>query len=115
MSGVLYYRVRRVKAGPLVPCKIWFGPPLDPVTGEEMDRAPRWQVEVSGKLIDDPFSVVHLIGNQEPIIKGEQISKEEFEFLLSDAQWCREYEPDAPEANPTKPIDLNKMAPIKFK
>src|SRR3546814_11112653 len=35
-------RARRVS----IPVRIWFGPPLDPETREEMDRAPRWQIQV---------------------------------------------------------------------
>ena len=42
-------RARRVS----IPVCIWFGPPLDPETREEMDRAPRWQIQVGFFLLDD--------------------------------------------------------------
>src|SRR3546814_4461298 len=42
-------RARRVS----FPVRIWFGPPLDPETREEMDRAPRWQIQVGFFLLDD--------------------------------------------------------------
>jgi len=44
------YRTRFVKDGPPVALRIWFGPPLDPETGEEMDRAPKWFAMINGVL-----------------------------------------------------------------
>src|SRR3546814_16998233 len=38
-------RARRVS----IPVRIWFGPPLDPETREEMERAPRWQIPEIGR------------------------------------------------------------------
>lgn len=32
-----------------LPVLLWFGAPIDPVTGEEMDRSHRWQCWVAGK------------------------------------------------------------------
>jgi len=34
-----------------MPVHVWFGPPLDLDTGTEMDRSPRWQVELAGVII----------------------------------------------------------------
>jgi hypothetical protein len=42
------YQVKLVRHGPPVAVKIWFGLPLDPVTGEELDRAPVWLARVNG-------------------------------------------------------------------
>lgn len=35
-----------------LPIKIWYGPPHDPDTGEEMDRSWRWQCLLDGKEAD---------------------------------------------------------------
>ena len=42
------YRLRLTRGGPPVALRYWIGPPLDPDTGEELDRAPRWQCRVNG-------------------------------------------------------------------
>lgn len=33
------------------PCRIWYGPPLDPETGEELDRSWRWQATLAGEEV----------------------------------------------------------------
>lgn len=43
-----FYKRRMVRGGPWVGVKLWFGPPADPVTGEPLDRSPRWQALVAG-------------------------------------------------------------------
>ena len=48
-----HYRTRFVKGGPPVAVWIYFGLPVDPETGEEMDRAPRWLAKVNGKEVVD--------------------------------------------------------------
>jgi hypothetical protein len=42
------YRVRLTRGGPFVAVRFWIGAPIDPDTGEEMDRAPRWQCRLNG-------------------------------------------------------------------
>lgn len=110
--GPAYYRITMVRGGPSVPCKIWYGCPLDPDTQEPLDRSPRWHCEAGGVLLDDPFRVIILIGDQPPIVKGERIDEAEYQFLLADAAWCKQHDPEAPEAQPRKRVDLNKLPPI---
>jgi len=43
-----FYRYRLRRGGPFVALRYWLGPPLDPETGEEMDRSPRWQCRLNG-------------------------------------------------------------------
>ena len=45
------YRTRLVKDGPPVALLLWFGAPVDPLTGEPMDRAPAWFATINGKQI----------------------------------------------------------------
>ena len=55
---------------------IWFGAPLDPDTGEELDRSPRWQALKDGSEIpiDDVW----------PMVRGREISPDEYTELRSD-------------------------------
>ncbi len=108
----LYYKIRMVKNGPLVACKVWYGNPSDPDTGEEMDRAPRWQCWVNGALIEDAFRVVMLIDDQPPIVKGEEIDELTYNHMLAVKDWAVQYAPNEPEATPRKAIDLGKIPPI---
>jgi hypothetical protein len=43
-----HYLVKLRKGGPPVALRLWWGPPLDPETGEPMDRAPRWNCMLNG-------------------------------------------------------------------
>lgn len=43
-----FYKRRMVRGGPWVGVKLWYGPPADPITGEPLDRSPRWQALVNG-------------------------------------------------------------------
>lgn len=36
---------------------------------------------------------------------GEPITEAEYRFMLADADWCRTYQPDAPQANPRRPVE----------
>lgn len=112
--GPFYYAVKLVKNGPRVPVTVWFGNPLDPVTGEEMERAHRWCATRAGKFYDDIYAVIvefdGLTG--QPIVKGERITKAEHDHLLSVIRWAEKHDPSAPEASLRKPIDLHAQAPI---
>lgn len=106
-----YYAVRLVKGGIRCPAHIWYGPPLDPETGEPLDRSWRWNAVVNGQP-QDPERFINIVGNFAHIW-GDPISRAEYEFLLEDRKWCAEHAPDLPEANPTRTIDVTKMPPIK--
>lgn len=47
-----YYRMKLVSGGVYGVVRVWYGAPLDPITGEEMDRSWRWQAAWNGELID---------------------------------------------------------------
>ncbi len=93
-----YYRSKLVKGGVAVGVRIWFGPPLDPVTGEEMDRSHRWQAQVNGECVD--------IDRVWPFGIGERIDQREYDYLRRLAEWAAGELPDSPLANPRKPVDL---------
>lgn len=95
-----YYAVRIVKGGPRVACKIWFGCPLDPLTGEELDRSPRWCALRNG-------AEVHVFEIW-PYCAREPITEAEYNHLLAVYDWAFKNGANDPAANPDKPIDLNK-------
>lgn len=100
-----FYRARLVSGGHPVGVRIWHGPPHDPITGEELDRSWRWQATMNGEPID-LFRVW-------PRCAGEPIDQVEHDYLASVHKWAVEHQPDSPQANPTRKIDLL-TAPIPF-
>ncbi len=92
-----YYRVR-LRTG-AAPCgvRIWFGPPLDPVTGEEMDRSHRWQAEANGEAID--LDLVWPRCGREPIGEGD------YHALCRQQDWARDHAPDSALADPRRRHD----------
>ena len=102
-----YYRRRLVKDGPWVAVKVWKGFPIDPVTGEMLFERPQmWRGLLNGDDVD--------IWDVWPECSGGKISEEEYVFILTRHLWAKVHDPTAPEANPRKPIDRNKMPAIRF-
>ena len=93
-----FYRVKMMRHGPWVPVRIWYGPPHDPDTGEEMDRSWRWQAERNGEPAD--------IARLWPWCGKDPISEQEYWFLINRAEHARHFRPDDPHANPRQSIDL---------
>ncbi len=100
-----HYRMRLRIGAVFSAVRIWFGPPLDPETGEEMDRGYRWQATVNGDLVD--------LERVWPRCAADGITKDEHDYLLSLKRWGEEHDPDGPFANPHKPVDLLK-APLPW-
>lgn len=59
--------------------RIWFGAPLDPVTGDELDRGPRWQAERNG----EPVDLEHVW----PRCAADKITADEYAYLTQLARW----------------------------
>jgi hypothetical protein len=93
-----FYRFRMVRGGHPVGIHIWFGPPHDPDTGEEMDRGHRWQATMNNKLID--------LDRVWPNCGREPITQAEHDHLCALQAWAIKNAPDAPQADPRRPIDL---------
>ena len=96
---------------PAVPVRIWFGPPLDPETGEEMDRSWRWQMLAAGRPVvaleedrDGPFDPVW--ADVWPQVSHDPIPPSEYEFLIATIRHAESYDPDSPFAKPFRKIDL---------
>lgn len=86
----------RSGARPVGVC-IWHGAPLDPVTGEELDRSHRWQAMVNDRPID--------LDRVWPQCAGEEISLAEYQRLSATEKWARENAPNSSAADPRKKVD----------
>lgn len=113
IGAPVYYAIRLAKGAPRCGAKVWRGPIIDPVTNEPLDRGDRWQAEINGTSVE-PYSVVIEFDGVTgaPIVKGEVIDYTEYKYLCDVAAWAAQPGVDAPEREPRKAIDLNRIAPI---
>jgi hypothetical protein len=103
-----FYWRRFVRGGPKVAVKLWHGAPLDPVTGEELDRSHRWQAMVDGKHITEETAVLEAWIS----CAGNPITEAEYKTILAKAGDAAYAEPSAPEANPHNRVDRRALRPI---
>lgn len=78
--------------------KIFYGPPTDPITGEDLDRGWRWQALFDGEPID--------FDDCWPKCAGDPITKKEYRELCARREWARENAPGSAYAVIGKRIDL---------
>lgn len=103
---------------PPQPVRIWYGPPADPDTGEEMDRGWRWQMLVSGRpaLLDETERDTLECDWQPawsdvwPRCAVSPLEPADYAYLVALIEHAREHEPDNPFARPGRKIDLNTAA-----
>jgi hypothetical protein len=93
-----FYRMKLRRDGVYAAIRVWYGPPLDPFTREEMDRSWRWQAEAGGRPID--------LERVWPQCAKEPIDQKQFTRLLMQSAWSRENAPDSGHADPTRKLDL---------
>jgi hypothetical protein len=94
-----YYLIQRRRARRVdVPVRIWFGAPIDPDTGDEMDRSHRWQIEIAGVLFDQPLTfggiTISAVTEFWPAIVREQIDEADYRFRIARAEWAQEFDPE---------------------
>lgn len=92
-----FYRMRLRSGGVFAAIRIWYGPPCDPVTGDELDRGWRWQATANGEPID--------IQRVWPVAARSPMGAQEYALILSKADWAREHAPDSAMADPTRRAD----------
>ena len=108
------WRSRRIA----MPVGIWFGPPTDPDTGEELDRSPRWHVAVAGILLDDePVQVGGITFRDAsdlwPAVAQQPIDEAEYRFRIARQDWAAAHDPDDPMGSPGSKINAF-TAPLPF-
>lgn len=99
------YRFKLVSGGVFVAVKIWWGAPLDPIDGTELDRAPRWQATANSEQIS--------LERVWPKCAAEPIDQAEADYLAKRKAWAERAAPDSPQADPRRRIDLL-TAPLPF-
>ncbi len=101
-----FYRFRRVKGGPWVAAEITFGPAVDPVTGETLDRSPRFDVRVSGAAVTGPEAKWMLDRVHH---WGQPITESEHALLCATRDWALKHAPHMPEATPEKTVVVTEI------
>jgi hypothetical protein len=92
-----HYRMRLRSGGVFVGIRIWHGPPLDPVTGEELDRSHRWQAVANDRPID--------LERVWPRCAADSIDEREYRYLTGLQEWGVKHAPDSPQANPHRKVN----------
>lgn len=102
-----YFRHKLRSGGVYGGIRIWYGAPLDPVTGEELDRSWRWQAQFNGMLVE--FDQVW------PVCAGDPISEAEYQTYCTRQRWAEQNAPASAYADPRKRVDLLSTAnPLPF-
>lgn len=90
-------RSRRVS----VPVRVWFGPPADPDTGDELDRSPRWQVQVGFQLLEEealPLRIggvwIQDLSDVWPSCATDPIDEIDWRYRLERAEWATDHAPE---------------------
>lgn len=92
------YRMKLVSGAVASAIRIWHGLPLDPVTGDELDRAPCWNAAANGKQI--------ALDRAWPKCADAPIDAQEYAYLIARHAWGEEHAPQSPQARPDQPINL---------
>lgn len=100
-----FYRLRLVKSGPWCAVKIWDEAERDPETNELIEDQ-QFRCLINGKEVD-PWRYAERVN-----CFGQPIDEAEYRYMLDTESWARTYDPEAPEADPYRPVDINKIKPV---
>lgn len=92
-----FYRGKLRSKGALCGIRIWYGPPLDPITGEEMDRSHRWQAHCNGEYVE--------IEDVWPYGVQLQITEIAYNKFCQQQQWAKQNAPQSALADPKRRSD----------
>lgn len=95
-----HFRIRLVRAGPWVAAEIRRSD--EGVWSAWIDGAAMEPANADAALAAEVFRIWHY---------GEIIAEHEHAYLVERARWARTHAPDAPEANPTRPIRIGSEPP----
>lgn len=104
-AGYFRHRLRggAVRGG----VRIFYGPPLDPITGEELDRGWRWQA-----LFDDEPVLFDEVW---PECVGEPITERDYREFVGRRAWAKTNAPASSFANSKRRYDpLSSSEPLPF-
>lgn len=102
-----FYRGKLVSGGVRGGIHLWYGPPHDPVTGEELDRSWRWQAHFDGEPV--AFDRVW------PQCAGDPITETEYRRYVARTRWAQEHAPTTAYAQRGMRLDpLDPATPLDF-
>ncbi|MEW4469045.1 hypothetical protein AB1K62_14555 [Parasphingorhabdus sp. JC815] len=96
VAGLYITRMR--SGGALCALRIWYGAPLDPVTGEELDRSHGWNA-----LLNEHESVD--IERIWPSCAADLTTRAKYEAVVRRSKWARENASGTALANPYRKAD----------
>lgn len=107
-----------LRGRPPQPVRILYGPPVDPVTGEQLDRGWRWQMTVNGRAAifcdeerDDDAPVRQILWTDVwPRCAGDPIPYPEYAYLVGRIAHAEVHDEASPFAAPTRRIDLGQAS-----
>lgn len=91
-----FYVMPFKSGGALCAVRIWHGYPLDPITGEELDRSPGWHFDLNGEY------QLASIERVWPKCADKKVTKHKYDTVLRRAAWAKKNLPDSAIANPQK-------------
>ena len=95
-----YYLLARHRAGRVdIPVRVWFGAPLDPETGEPLERSWRWQVQVGFNVLDEePVRIggitISSLSDIWPHCARWPVDETEWRYRIARAEWADEHDPN---------------------
>lgn len=103
-----YFKLKLSRDTVLRAVRIWYGPPADPITGELLDRAWRWQAQLDdGDLVD--------FDRAWPQCARDPIPEAEWKRCCARVEWAREHAPDSSYAERGRRRDpLSSSEPLPF-
>lgn len=100
-----YYRMKLRSGGVFGVVRISYGPPADPITGEELDRSWRWMAHFNGELIE--------FERAWPACARMPATEQDYTLAIKRQDWARQNAPESAYADPRTP--LNPLdAPLTF-
>jgi hypothetical protein len=99
-----FYKMRLRRGGVPVGVRIFYGQTKDPATGEPIERW-AWQAEINGEPVE--------VARVWPTCAPQPVAKAEYHYLTGLQDWGRRHDPDGPQANPMRRVDLLR-APLPF-
>jgi hypothetical protein len=91
-----------------LPVRIWWGAPPDLEFGGELDRSPRWNIEVAGELLGHEFAARAMASFEDiwPRARDKPITQSEALYRLARIAHARQHDPNDPYGHHRGRIDL---------
>lgn len=102
-----FFKLRLARGGPWVPARIWYGPPIDPITGEDLDRSPRLQAQTFDFEPTADFVRICKVWTH-----GVRIDEAEYDFMRASIAYAKAHRPSDPIANPFRTVDVASLPPV---